>query len=265
MRNKLTAALVAIGAATLLLASVGAQAGSQTIDLLSPGPQGSPGPVYSASGVTLERSAAGLAVSIRFPTPVSGSYTYPQETVAGRPEAFTGWLIVFNHPELCNGECDGDDLGTSAPARGGAYLIGGEVGRTSTLNFGTQVSTDQLSLLPGGSEITLTHPLTATVHVVVAPHGEFDPADPSQLTSPAGSPNCQCWWTAFFLTDGAGPNGLPSTGSGGLAEIGASAGLTPIAWALIAAGSVAAIALPARRLVSARRGRDGQDHRTPNA
>ena len=265
MRKKMTAVVLAIGAAALLLTSVGAQAGSETIDLLSPGPPGAPGPVYSAGGATLERSATGLAVSVRLLTPESGSYTYPDETVPGRPEAFTGWLIVFNHPELCNGECDGDDLGTSAPARGGGYLIGGQVGRTSTLNFGTQVATGQISLVPGGSEVALTDPLTATVHVVIAPHGAFDPEDSDQLFTPAGSPNCECWWIAFFLTNGEGPGGLPSTGSGGLADTGTPTGLSPVAWALLAAGAVVAISLPARRLVHGRRRRDVQEDRTPRA
>lgn len=46
---------------------------------------------------------------------------------------------------------------------------------------------------------TLTNPDGAEVHVAIAPHGWVPSSQlPGEFRSPAGSPNCACWFVAIF-------------------------------------------------------------------
>lgn len=196
------------------------------------------GGTYAAGAATLERSPDGLAVSVRMPTPVSGTYTYPDGADPGVAEVFTLWVIIFNYPDLCTGLCDGDDLGAEAAARGGVYGADGVVAQGPVLSMSGYVALGQTPKM----HAPLEAPLTAHVHYAIAPHGRYDPSDPTQLTEPIGAPSCACWWVAFFedppaarsaVTASGDPAVLPTAGSGGLAV---GQGASPIAWASLAAG-----------------------------
>jgi hypothetical protein len=81
-------------------------------DVLNQGGMG----VYAYDGASMVRQANGLKISISVPTPTPGEYTYAPGTWEGHPEVFTLWAFVFNYPSLCDGPCDGNDLGDT-PAR----------------------------------------------------------------------------------------------------------------------------------------------------
>ena len=169
----------------------------QTVDVTG---QGSMGPVVSADGATLIRTSNGVSVSFSMPTPVSGSYIYPDPNpfqsivIPGHPEVFSGWIFIFNNPAGCSDPCNGDDLGDT-PARGGAYNLAGHVvGSGSTLMLAGHVS--------AGSEafagVPLDNPAGAEVHVAAAPHGMLLPDHmPTQINYPIGTP--ALWWAAIFL------------------------------------------------------------------
>ena len=167
-----------------------------TVDVVG---QGMAGPVVSADGATLIRTENGITASLSMPTPVSGSYTYPignafQPMVfAGHPEAFTGWMFVFNNPEACTDPCNGDDLGPT-PARGGAFNFAGHVVGGSTLNLTGHISKRSEPFVG----VPIDNPLGAEVHLAVAPHGGLQPdLLPTQITFPIGT--SAEWWLAIFL------------------------------------------------------------------
>ncbi len=151
--------------------------------------------VYSADGAKIVRQPTGFSASVTMPTPAPGAYTYADGTTPGHPEIFTLWAFVFNYPELCNGPCNGDDLGMDKPAQGGAYNVGGVVsaGGSMTIAGRIRVGEDPFRWAP------LELPTSAEIHLAVAPHGAMDPADlPNELRIPTGNGGCACWWVAIF-------------------------------------------------------------------
>jgi hypothetical protein len=197
MQKTITALL---GAAMLVLLALPANAAGVTTETRDVLGQGIPGPVYAAGGATLQRSDSGLTAMLTMPTPESGTYLYPpgnafqpNGAVPGHPEAYSFWVFVFNHPELCSAPCNIDDVGTATPAQGGAFNAGGHIVDGSTLQLSGRVT---LNSVPFAGSVLL-EPRTAAVHLAVAPHGVLDPALlPTQITKPIGSP--AFWWGALF-------------------------------------------------------------------
>jgi hypothetical protein len=181
--------------------------GWQSVDLSE---QGAPDSVYEANGARLQRRADGLFVEVDVPTPEPGAYEYPTrdmippwvEThpVVGQgardaPEIFTLWLFAFNDPGSCTeGQCDSDDIGVEAAARGGVYQIDGRIAADDTVQLTGNVRLGQ-SQLDGAP---LADPLDAEVHIAIAPHGRaLSGADRTiQLNTPIGNP--ALWWGARF-------------------------------------------------------------------
>ncbi len=172
---------------------------TETSDVIGQGPAG---PVVSADGATLQRSENGLSARLSMPTPAPGTYLYPPAQTApfpfpaavpGHPEAFSFWAFVFNFPELCSVPCNSDDLGVATPARGGVFNVAGHIEGGPNLTLSGHVS---MNTAPFGGSMLL-EPLTAEVHLAVAPHGALDPALlPDQISKPIGGP--AYWWIAIF-------------------------------------------------------------------
>ena len=162
--------------------------------------QGDAGPVVAVDGARLVRTKNGLIASVRMPTPLPGTYLYPPGNAfqpmvnVGSPEAFTGWIFIFNNPAECSeGKCDSNDLGPT-PARGGAYNFAGHVVGGKNLTLTGHVSVGEAPF--GG--VPLDNPAGAEVHLAVAPHGMIQPdLLPTQIKAPIGTP--AHWWLAFFL------------------------------------------------------------------
>jgi hypothetical protein len=196
MRKAITGLL---GAALLILFAMPAQAANVTTETQDIFGQGFSGQVVSEDGATLQRSGAGVNARFTMPTPESGTYLYPpgnefqpNGAVPGHPEAFSFWAFVFNNPDRCTDPCDFDDLGPT-PAQGGVYNVAGHVVGGDTLELSGRISVGQEPF--GG--VALSQPMTAFVHLAVAPHGVLDPAImPTQITKPIGSPSY--WWIALF-------------------------------------------------------------------
>ena len=152
--------------------------------------------VYAADGSALVRQPNGLRISMKVPTPEAGTYTYPDGAVEGPPEVFTLWAFIFNHPENCTDPCNGDDLGDATGAFGGAYNVGGHItGGGGHMNIAGRIGVGEEPRAFAPLEL----PATAEVHVALAPHGAMDPTTlPGELSQPAGSPICDCWWVAIF-------------------------------------------------------------------
>jgi len=177
-----------------------------------------------AENAHLTRSEDGIGIEMKLITPESGSYTYP-ETVPGerqaQPEVFTGWVFIFNNPELCQSNpgtefpCGGQDFNDEVKA--GAYNFSGTINQLHQISGGElQLNpfTDGYVVLNGEVELgqqqrppvaqqVSTHPLEnpmgAEVHVAIAPHGLVDATTlPDELYSPVGNPTCECWWVATF-------------------------------------------------------------------
>jgi hypothetical protein len=127
-----------------------------------------------------------------YPPAQAAPFPFPA-AVPGHPEAYSFWVFVFNHPEACSMPCDSNDLGVEAPAQGGAFNAGGHLAGGPHLMLSGHVSMNSSPF--AGSP--LLEPLTAEVHLAVAPHGALDPALlPDQITKPIGSP--PFWWSAVF-------------------------------------------------------------------
>lgn len=186
--------LVALALGTLAYAG-GAM--KSTVDVVG---QSSAGMVVAENGATIIRTGNGVTASVSMPTPLPGSYTYPegnafQPTVmVGHPEVFTGWMFVFNDPSACSdGVCDGNDLGPT-PARGGAYNFAGHVVGGDTLTLTGHVAAGAAPF----AGVPLDNPAGAEIHLAVAPHGMVQPdLLPTQITHPIGTPSH--WWLAIFL------------------------------------------------------------------
>ena len=172
-------------------------ASHETVDVVG---QSGAGPVVSEDGATIIRTKNAITASLKMPTPIPGSYTYPDGNAfqpfvfVGHPEVFTGWIFIFNNPAECSdGECGSDDLGPT-PARGGAYNFAGHVVGGSTLKLTGHVSVGKEAF--GG--VPLDNPSGAEVHLAVAPHGMVQPDFlPAQISRPIGNP--ALWWVAIFL------------------------------------------------------------------
>lgn len=183
--------------------------------------------LLTAKNARLTRTKGGLGISMKLTTPEAGTYTYPETVPAERqaqPEAFTGWVFIFNNPNKCvsnPGEqfpCGPADFNDEV--RAGVYNFSGftnSLAQISGSNLQLNPHTDGYAILTGAvergqqqlppmAEGTTTHPLEnpmgAEVHVAIAPHGQVDPmALPDELYSPAGDPSCECWWVATFAGD----------------------------------------------------------------
>lgn len=171
-------------------------AGMDTVDVVG---QGMAGPVVADDGATLIRTSNGVTASLKMPTPLPGSYTYPDGNgfqpmvFVGHPEVFTGWIFIFNNPAECSDPCDLNDLGDTL-ARGGAYNFAGHIVGGSTLNFAGHISVGEETFLGAA----LDNPQGAEIHLAVAPHGMLQPdLLPTQITTPIGGP--PHWWLAIFV------------------------------------------------------------------
>lgn len=176
-----------------------------------------------AEDARLTRFDDRIEFELTMDVPRPNGYVYPEGVPPERraaPEAFTLWAFVFNHPEQCTSgqpplTCGGDDF--SEAVKGGVYGLAGHVPSIDhsggafvfdratagqmTLAGEIKVGDAQRSDQPPG-EITfpLENPMGAEVHFAVAPHGQMVPETiTAELYSPAGSPDCGCWWGAFFL------------------------------------------------------------------
>jgi hypothetical protein len=206
IRRGTSVGAVLLSAAVAALAVAGSAAADgaskQEADVVGQGPAG---PVVSEEGARLTRTRSRLRAKLAMPTPEPGSYVYPgpnawhpNGTAPGFPEVYTLWVFVFNYPDLCSAPCDGNDIAVTAPAHGGAFGVDGIIAYTSNLRLAGKVTRDTTPFV--GSP--LLEPLTAEVHLAVAPHGKVDPSNlQNQLTRPVGSP--PIWWLAFFLPGGS--------------------------------------------------------------
>jgi hypothetical protein len=167
--------------------------------------QGPGGPVIAMDGARLVRTEESLIISVRVPTPKPGSYNYPpgnawnNDAYPGKPEAFSLWGFVFNDPASCTG--GGPGVCTAADARNGtpgagAFNVAGHLvaGKVLQLNGNVTFASTPFGGAP------LTDPLTAEVHLAIAPHGALQPETlPNQLQTPIGDPSY--WWIAVFPKD----------------------------------------------------------------
>lgn len=191
--------VVGLCTALLTVGQASAQVMTETQDVFG---QGLAGPVVAMDGAKLTRSRTGLNVSLRMPAPEPESYNYPPANpfnpaaVPGPPEAFSLWVFVFNHPEDCLSDpCDLADFAAGRGA-GGAFNGAGHIVGGGNLQLSGRVS---LTSEPfQGSP--LLEPMTAEVHLAVAPHGLVNPEFmPAQIQTPIGDPSF--WWFALFLLD----------------------------------------------------------------
>lgn len=199
LRRTGVASLAAMLLLTLTTASAAAPASKESADVQG---QGMGGPVVSPDGATLTRSETGLNVSLRMRAPEPESYNYPPGNAfnpaaePGPPEAFSLWVFAFNHPEDCLSDpCDLADFAAGRGA-GGAFNGAGHIVGGRNLQLSGRVS---LTSAPfQGSP--LLEPMTAEVHLAVAPHGLVNPEFmPAQIQTPIGGPDH--WWFALFLVD----------------------------------------------------------------
>ena len=194
------ACVLALSALLVTASTVGtahAQLMTQTEDVMGQGPGG---PVVAPEGATLRRSKTGLSVNLRMPTPLPDSYMYPGESafqplgaLPGHPEAFSLWMFVFNDPEEClSSPCDIADF-AAGRGSGGAFNAAGHVVGGPNLQLSGRVTVNSEPF--AGSPIL--EPLTAEVHLAVAPHGVLQPdVLPGQIKLPIGTP--AHWWFAIF-------------------------------------------------------------------
>ena len=137
-------------------------------------------------GALLRRRHKAVAIKVKMPTPEPGTYAYPEGAVEGDLEVFTLWAFVFNNPEECGDDgCNGADIG--GPANVAVYHADGRVGWDSQLVFMDRIKVGQEQF--AGTH-ALENPLTAEIHVAVAPHGAADETIlRTQLTTPRGDPS----------------------------------------------------------------------------
>jgi hypothetical protein len=164
--------------------------------------QGPMGPVVAYEGAMLVRSENKLIITVSIPTPEPGNYNYPlgnawnNDAYPGTPEAFSLWGFVFNYPELCTG--GGPGVCTPADARNGtpgagAFNVAGHLVAGPVLQLNGTITMESTPF--GGAP--LTNPLTAEVHVAIAPHGAVQPETlPNQIKTPIGDPSY--WWLGRF-------------------------------------------------------------------
>lgn len=158
--------------------------------------------IYAAAGALVVRQPKGLRLSMTMPTPEPGSYVYPPNPpgiVPGHPEVFTLWAFIFNYPALCDGPCDGNDIGANAAAKGSVYNVGGHVASGESLTIAGRIGIGEPAVAPAGITPTpLVNPSGAEIHLAITSHGMLDPARlPTEFHVPTGSPACGCWWVAI--------------------------------------------------------------------
>lgn len=191
--------VVGLCTALLTVGQASAQVMTETQDVFG---QGLAGPVVAMDGAKLTRSSTGLNVSLRMRAPEPESYNYPPGNAfnpaaePGPPEAFSLWVFVFNHPEDCLSDpCDLADFAAGRGA-GGAFNGAGHIvgGRNLQLSGRVSLTSEPFQGSP------LLEPMTAEVHLAVAPHGLVNPEFmPAQIQTPIGGPDH--WWFALFLLD----------------------------------------------------------------
>ena len=196
-----------------LVATAGLLASGTIADAASPWEQedvfgqGMGGPTVAEGGAKILRTADGLSVSVSMPTPVPGSYAYPQGPTAsgeaGHPEAFSLWAFVFFNPEACDGDCDAPDVMTNPDVVAGAFNVGGHLvgGPNLTLtghvNAGTPTFGGAMAETVGEALSQGFSIADAEIHVAVAPHGALDPELlPAQFKTPVG--DSSFWWIALY-------------------------------------------------------------------
>lgn len=156
-------------------------------------------PVLAPDGARLVRQTNGIRASVTIPAPTPGDYTYPTDIEPGHPEVFTLWMFVFNYPDNCTDQCDGDDT-MNPDVEFGAYNVAGHVNAGSTLNLSGRIGVGEpAGGPPGVTPHPLVNPSGAEIHLAVTSHGGLDPATlPGEFRRPTGSPLCGCWWVAIF-------------------------------------------------------------------
>lgn len=122
------------------------------------------------------------------------------ELVAG--DAVTGWWVVFNNPELCEGACTDADLVVPEVQAGLYFADGTIVAEDGTAKFaGTLKEGDTSGLDPDhagypGAQVGLIDAQKAEVHFVLRTHGaafpEGVPLRIEQLTTFNGGCNVEC-------------------------------------------------------------------------
>lgn len=200
MKRSMTQFFIAASLVLLVTMRVhAAGAVHQTADVVG---QSNAGPVVSEKGASLIRTANGIKVAVKMPTPTPFSYNYPAPNafqpmvLMGAPEVFTGWAFVFNYPDLCSDPCDSNDLGMDKPALGGAYNFAGHIVSGKTLSMAGHVSVGETPFR--ATHAPLENPLGAEIHLAIAPHGTLQPdLMPTQINTPIGAP--PFWWLAFFI------------------------------------------------------------------
>jgi hypothetical protein len=118
--------------------------------------------------------------------------------------AFTNWAFVFNHPEFCDGPCNGPDLGN--PDVGGAvmYLTGQRVQSNGRAIFAGAISANSsYRQIDGSSPMGITNPQGAEIHIGLQRHTEDSldgdaTARHMQVTNPCGPP-CSIVQVAVFM------------------------------------------------------------------
>lgn len=175
---------------------------ANTMELADVFGQGLGGPVIAMEGAQIVRKKNQLRINVRVPTPEPGSYSYPpgnpwnNAAIQGSPEAFSLWAFVFNDPSLCMGGgpgiCTGADARNGTPGAG-AFNVAGHLVSGGVLQLSGNVTFNSAPF--GGAP--LTDPLTAEVHLAIAPHGALQPETmPNQIQTPIGGP--EYWWIAAF-------------------------------------------------------------------
>lgn len=172
--------------------------------------QGPTEDVYAADAASLERRPDGVTGRAVFPVPEPGGYEYPTADQnpewapphpevsvgsADEPEAFTMWIVIFNHPDQCtDGSCGADDFGDDTPARGGIFQADGRIVDGDSLDMGATIRLGEEPVHGSPFE----NPLGAEIHFAIAPHGKaLQGADLwRQLNGPLGNPSL--WWSAAF-------------------------------------------------------------------
>ena len=202
MRRLVTAiATVALVAATATTAGANSW---ETTDLFG---QGMGGPTVAVDGAMINRGATGVTASVTMPTPQPDSYVYPTGStasgVAGHPEAFSLWVIVFFNPDACDGACDMPDVTGNPDVVAGGYNAGGHMAAGPKLTLSGRVNA-QSATFGGPNAESIAQALAsgysfadADIHIAVAPHGALAPELlPEQITTPAGTP--AHWWLGIF-------------------------------------------------------------------
>jgi hypothetical protein len=195
MKRSLPLAVIA-AAAFVLAASPAGSATRETAPVIDVGAMA---PVDGA-WATLVRNGTGL------------SATFHTHGLPAR-EAFTLWMVAFNHPEACThpigtlslcGEEDLFDEATAAAVfRAGGHVVGSGGPATIAGSLKVGQTKDALTVPDDGGFVTpfglLTNPMGAEVHLVLLRHGPWVPGAPALFhTFWYCNPSCADWQVAFF-------------------------------------------------------------------